>query len=189
LPRPAVFLDREGTLIEHVHYLSDPALVRLLPGSSDALKRLRRAGFARVLVTNQSAIGRGTLTEDRLDQIHTELNRQLATAGTSIDGIYHCPDAPRGDDPTIVETLDRKPGPGMLLRAAADLKLDLSASWMVGDLISDVLAGLNAGCRSILVESGKTSPTEARALALQALVARDLTEATDLILDDQRSQR
>ena len=160
--RPAVFLDRDGTLIEHVHYLSDPALVRLLPGAAEALKRLRRAGFARVLVTNQSAIGRGMLTEERLDQIHTEMNRQLAACGATIDAIYYCPDAPAGDDRTVVENPDRKPGPGMLLRAAADLKLDLGASWMVGDLISDVLAGLNAGCRSILVESGQTSPGRGR---------------------------
>jgi D,D-heptose 1,7-bisphosphate phosphatase len=188
-PRPAVFLDRDGTLIEHVHYLCDPALVRLLPGSSAALRRLRHAGFARVLVTNQSAIGRGMLTEERLDQIHTELNRQLAALGASIDGIYYCPDAPDGDDRTIVKSSDRKPGPGMLLRAAADLNLDLGASWMVGDLISDVLAGLNAGCRSILVQSGQTSAAEADALAVQALIAPDVTGAADLILDDQRAQR
>ena len=103
------------------------------------------------------------LTEERLDQIHTEMNRQLAACGATIDGIYYCPDAPAGDDRTVVENPDRKPGPGMLLRAAADLKLDLGASWMVGDLISDVLAGLNAGCRSILVESGQTLPAEVEA--------------------------
>ena len=92
--RPAVFLDRDGTLIEHVHYLSDPALVRLLPGAAEALRRLRRAGFACVLVTNQSAIGRGMLTEERLDQIHAEMNRQLAAEGATLDAIYYCPDAP-----------------------------------------------------------------------------------------------
>ena len=116
--RPAVFLDRDGTVIEHVHYLSDPALVRLLPGAAEALRRLRRAGFARVLVTNQSAIGRGMLTVERLDQIHAEMDRQLAASGATLDGIYYCPDAPAGDDRTVVEHSDRKPGPGMLLRAA-----------------------------------------------------------------------
>jgi D,D-heptose 1,7-bisphosphate phosphatase len=187
--RPAVFFDRDGTLIEHVHYLSDPALVRLLPGASDALRRLRRAGFARVLITNQSAIGRGLLTEDRLDQIHAELNRQLAAVGASIDAIYYCPDAPGSDDRTIVESSDRKPGPGMLLRAAADLNLDLGASWMVGDLISDVLAGLNAGCRSILVQSGQTTPAEADAPGVPAWITPDVTGATDLILAHQSQQR
>ena len=90
-------------MIEHVHYLSDPALVQLLPGAAEALRRLRRAGFARVLVTNQSAIGRGMLTEERLDEIHTEMNRQLAAQGATLDAIYYCPDAPAGDDRTVVE--------------------------------------------------------------------------------------
>ena len=89
--KPAVFLDRDGTLIEHVHYLSDPASVRLLPGAAEALKKLRRAGFAVVLVTNQSAIGRGMLTEDRLDQIHTEMRRQLAACGATIDAYLLLP--------------------------------------------------------------------------------------------------
>jgi D,D-heptose 1,7-bisphosphate phosphatase len=187
--RRAVFLDRDGTLIEHVHYLSDPALVRLLPGVAEALKRLHRAGFARVLVTNQSAVGRGMLSEDRLDQIHAELDRQLAAQGATIDAIYYCTAAPVGDDPTAVENPDRKPGPGMLLRAAADLKLDLSASWMVGDLISDVLAGLNAGCRSILVLSGQTSAADAEKFAEQALIVPDLTAALDLILEENEAKQ
>ena len=189
LHRPAIFLDRDGTLIEHVHYLSDPALVQLLPGAAEALRRFRRAGFARVLVTNQSAIGRGMLTAERLDQIHTEMNRQLAACGATIDAIYYCPDVPAGDDRTVVENPDRKPGPGMLLRAAADLKLDLGASWMIGDLISDVLAGQNAGCRSILLESGQTAPEEAQTLAGRFLTAPDLAAAADLILADHGERR
>ena len=88
--------------------------------SAEAIKTLRRAGFAVVLVTNQSAIGRGTLTLDRLDQIHTEMRRQLAAHGATIDGIYYCPIAPSGDDRSVIEHPDRKPGPGMLLRAAAE---------------------------------------------------------------------
>jgi mannose-1-phosphate guanylyltransferase len=183
-PRPAVFLDRDGTVIEHVPYLSDPALVRLLPGSAEALVRLRRAGFARVLVTNQSAIGRGMLTEGRLEEIHAEMSRQLAACGATLDAIYYCPAAPSGDDRTTIECPDRKPGPGMLLRAAADLKLDLGASWMIGDLISDVLAGLNAGCRSILVRSGQATADETATLPVPARVAAaaDLAASVDLIL-------
>ena len=183
--RPAIFLDRDGTLIEHVHYLCDPALVQLLPGAAEALKRFRRAGFTRVLVTNQSAIGRGMLTEERLGQIHAEMNRQLAAHGATIDAVYYCPDVPAGDDRTVVENPDRKPGPGMLLRAAADLKLDLETSWMVGDLISDVLAGQNAGCRSILLKSGQTAVGEAQSLAGQFLTAPDLAATVDLILADR----
>ena len=183
--KPAVFLDRDGTLIEHVHYLCDPGEVRILPGAALALKKLRHAGFAVVLVTNQSAIGRGMLTEDRLEQIHTEMRRQLAACGATIDAIYHCPVAPAGDDRSVVEHPDRKPGPGMLLRAADDLELDLAASWMVGDLISDVLAGLNAGCRSILLESDRSRPEDLDALDGRALILPNLEAAAAVILADQ----
>jgi histidinol-phosphate phosphatase family protein len=184
LGQPAIFLDRDGTVIEHVHYLCDPALVRLLPGAAEALRRFRRAGFARVLVTNQSAIGRGMLTTERLAQIHAEMNRQLAAHGATVDAIYYCPDAPVNDDRTMVENPERKPGPGMLLRAAVDLKLDLGASWMIGDLISDVLAGQNAGCRSILLESGQTTPEQVQKLSDRFLTASTLAIAADLILAD-----
>jgi histidinol-phosphate phosphatase family protein len=189
LRRPAIFLDRDGTVIEHVHYLCDPALVRLLPGVAEALRRFRRAGFARVLVTNQSAIGRGMLTAERLDQIHAEMNRQLAAHGATIDAIYYCPDAPSGDDRTLVENPERKPGPGMLLRAAADLKLDLGASWMIGDLVSDVLAGQNAGCRSILLESGQTALEQVQTLSGRFLTASTLATAADLILANHGEAR
>jgi D,D-heptose 1,7-bisphosphate phosphatase len=188
-PRRAVFLDRDGTLIEHVHYLADPAHVRLLPGAAEALKRLGRAGFVRVLVTNQSAIGRGMITEARLHEIHTEMNRQLAEQGTALDAIYYCPDIPAGDDRTKVENPNRKPGPGMLLRAADELALDLTASWMVGDLISDVLAGLGAGCRSVMVASGQTQDINANHLVEiphgRYLTAPDFAYAADLILSDR----
>ncbi len=186
-PRPAVFLDRDGTLIEHVHYLSDPAQVQLLPGAARALTRLRRAGFVCVLVTNQSAIGRGMITEARLREIHLEMNRQLAEQGAALDAIYYCPDAPAGDDRTVIENSRRKPGPGMLFQAATELGLDLNDSWMVGDLISDVLAGLNAGCRSILVASGQTMPSElgAQFSTGSYLTAPDFAAAVEMILDPQ----
>jgi D,D-heptose 1,7-bisphosphate phosphatase len=188
--RPAVFLDRDGTLIEQVHYLSDPGLVRLLPGAGETLRRLREAGFATVLVTNQSAIGRGLLTESRLHLIHDEMNRQLAAEETAIDAIYFCPEAPTAADRTVIEHGDRKPGPGMLLRAAAEMGLDLGASWMVGDMISDVLAGINAGCRgSILVRTGKglSRGEEALGLESQYQVADDLLAAVGLILTNSAS--
>jgi histidinol-phosphate phosphatase family protein len=188
--RPAVFLDRDGTLIEHVHYLADPGHVRLVPGAAEAVARLRRAGFRCVLITNQSAIGRGIIDEPRLHEIHAEMDRQLAACGTAIDGIYFCPDAPSEDDRTVVQNPDRKPGPGMLLRAASELGLDLADSWMVGDLISDVLAGWNAGCRSILVASGQTAyPTgEAEHMHRRYDVVADLAAAADLILDTRGAQ-
>jgi D,D-heptose 1,7-bisphosphate phosphatase len=189
--RPAVFLDRDGTLIEHVHYLSDPGRVRLLPGAAEAIRKLRRAGFACVLITNQSAVGRGMITEARLQEIHAEMDRQLAEQGAALDAIYYCTDVPSGDGRTVVENDNRKPGPGMLRRAAAELGLDLSASWMVGDLISDVLAGLNAGCRSFLVRSGQgaLADPDDPAVAGRCLVLPDFVAASETILQAREKRR
>ncbi|SIN67794.1 D-glycero-D-manno-heptose 1,7-bisphosphate phosphatase [Singulisphaera sp. GP187] len=184
--QPAVFLDRDGTIIEHVHYLSDVLQVRLLPGAAQAIERLRAAGYACVVVTNQSAIGRGMITEAQLGLIHDEMNRQLAAAGTAVDAIEFCPATPGSADRSLIEHIDRKPGPGMLFRATAALGLDLDASWMIGDMLSDVLAGVNAGCRgSILVQTGKgldQAEKENETVAAYH-VTEDLTTAADLILN------
>jgi D-glycero-D-manno-heptose 1,7-bisphosphate phosphatase len=186
-PRPAVFLDRDGTLIEEVHYLSNPARVRVLPGAAGAVRKLRAGGFACVVATNQSAIGRGMITETQLVAIHHEMNRQLAAEGTALDAIYVCPDAPSAadDDPAQVACSDRKPGPGMLLRAARELGLDLAASWSVGDMLRDLQAGHRAGCPgNILVCTGK-GRTQVEALAASGLryhVVANLAAAADLIL-------
>ncbi len=180
--RRAVFLDRDDTLVADVPYLTDPAGLRLLPGAARALVELRRAGFALALATNQSAVGRGLLSEAGLRAIHDELERLLAAEGAALDAIYHCPHAPDGPE---AEHPDRKPRPGMLLRAAEELGLDLSRSWMVGDRISDVLAGLGAGCRGVLVGANAAldqlpTPVDAG----RAFAAADLAAAAALILDD-----
>lgn len=153
--RRAAFLDRDGTLIELVHHLTDPEKVKVLPGAAGAVRELHGLGYAVVLVSNQSAVGRGLMTEARLAEVHAEVVRQLALEGATLDGFYFCPIAPTIADPTVVEHPDRKPGPGMLQRAARELGLELGRSFMVGDTVSDVLAGKNAGCRaSILVRTG-----------------------------------
>jgi D-glycero-D-manno-heptose 1,7-bisphosphate phosphatase len=186
----AVFLDRDGTIIESVHYLSDPDRVRLLDGAAGAIRALKDAGFACVVVSNQSAVGRGMMTVGRLFEVHDAMCRLLAEHGAAPDGFYFCPAVPTTEDRTAIEDPDRKPAPGMLLRAAADLGLDLSRSWMVGDLISDVLAGRNAGCRGgILVRTGLADDDDAaRASAIGHVVA-DLAAAAELILDLDRSGR
>jgi D-glycero-D-manno-heptose 1,7-bisphosphate phosphatase len=186
--RPAVFLDRDGTIIQAVHYLADPALVRLLPGAAEALRRLRDAGYACVVVTNQSAIGRGMLTVEGYHAVHAELERQLAEAGAALDAAYFCPTVPASDDRAAIDDPDRKPGPGMLLRAAAEHGLDLARSWMVGDMVSDVLAGLNAGCRgAIFVTCGQGDVADVQHRE-EVAVAADLAAAADYILlqDDPR---
>jgi len=180
--RPAVFLDRDGTIIEHVHYLADPAQVRLLPDAAGALRRLQGAGYALVVITNQSAIGRGMITVEQYEAVDAKVRRQFLEEGVTFDGAYYCPDVPDVDDPTVVTHLDRKPGPGMLLRASLELGLDPSRSWMVGDMISDVLAGQSAGCQgSLLVRTGKRVADEGPAGVSYSIVD-DLPAAADLIL-------
>ncbi len=187
-PRPAVFLDRDDTVIVDVPYLADPAGIRLLPGAAEALSVLRRAGFALVLATNQSAVGRGLITEARLREIHDELERLLAERGAALDAIRYSTHAPPRGDRLSVEDPDRKPAPGMLLGAARDLGLDLASSWMVGDKITDVLAGLNAGCRSILVGSNATlSELPTPVGPGRAFAAADLAAAASLILQHREA--
>jgi D-glycero-D-manno-heptose 1,7-bisphosphate phosphatase len=178
-----VFFDRDGTLIEDVPYLADPAGVRLLPGTVPALRRLREARWACVVVTNQSGIGRGLITEQRLVEVHAALTRQLEAQGVGLDGIYHCPHAPCTDDKAAIEHPDRKPGPGMLQRAARDLGLDLSRSWILGDQLSDMLAGRNAGCRGgILVRTGHDLAPALAVLGADWPVADDVLAALDRIM-------
>lgn len=153
--KPAIFLDRDGTLIESVHYLNRVDQVKLLPGAGEALSRLSKMGYFLVLVTNQAAIGKGLLTEEGLAEIHAELAHQLARCGALIDAWYHCPEVRTSPDIETIDHPDRKPGPGMLFRAANDHQINLGDSWMAGDTVSDTLAGRNAGCKkTVLVLSG-----------------------------------
>ena len=188
--RPCVFLDRDGTLLEHVHYLKDPKLVRLFPDSAAAIRRLRRHGFACVVVTNQSQIGNNLLTQAQLADIHEEMYRQLVTESAMLDGIYYCPKVGRQRDRTTVEYHDRKPGPGLLLRAAQELGLRLQSSWMIGDMVSDVLAGTNANCcGSILLRNGKQLEPEDWAVARRYPNAHTLTQAVDWVLEHRFSSQ
>lgn len=180
--RPGVFLDRDGTIIRNVHHLACPSGVELLAGAAEALRLLRGAGFACVLVSNQSAVGRGLLSPAGLESIHQELCRQLERNDACLDGWYFCPEVPRSDDRLVIEHVDRKPGPGMLLRAAADLGLDLKRSWMIGDMISDIAAGRNAGCKgSILVRTGEGARASGAA-DLASHVADNVLDAARWIL-------
>ena len=177
----AVFLDRDGTLAAHVHYMRRPEEFRLLPGSGEAIARLNAAGSLVVVVTNQSGIARGYLTEEALGRIHLAMRRELARFGAWVDAIYHCAHHP--DDGCAC----RKPKPGMLLRAAEELSLPLGRCVMVGDKPLDVLAGKAAGMRTVLVRTGAPPPPgEASAPAVQPdLEAGTLTEAVDWIIAQQ----
>jgi D-glycero-D-manno-heptose 1,7-bisphosphate phosphatase len=186
----AVFLDRDGVLIEDVDRLVSPDQVRLLPGAADAVARLKDAGLALVLVTNQPVVARGLCTLEDVDRVHDELDRRLELAGGSaLDARYVCPHHPDADDPRWREACDcRKPRPGMLQRAARELRLDLDRSYMVGDRPSDVAAGIAAGCTTLQVLSGRhadppiVSPEPFDAQAEPAATVADAAAAADWIL-------
>jgi histidinol-phosphate phosphatase family protein len=176
-PRPAVFLDRDGTLIHDRHYLSDPAGVELLPGAGEAVARLNRAGLFVVLVTNQSGIGRGWFSEHDYQAVHRRLLELLAAHGAWLDADYHCPLSPDAPDPGAM----RKPGSGMFLRAAREHGLDLAASWYVGDRARDVAPARELGGRAVLVRGAQTEADAADPARVVAVV-HSLAEAADLIL-------
>ena len=157
-PNKAVFLDRDGTLIVNRHYGSDPDRIELLDGVSDGLRALRGAGYKLVLVSNQSGVARGYFDESAIGKMHDKLQKMLDAHGAALDGLEYCPHHPDGDvAPYAVECACRKPAPGMLRRAARKHGLNLSASWMVGDIAADVEAGRRAGARTVLV-GPETSP-------------------------------
>ena len=183
--RPAVFLDRDGTLTRYAGFVLEPSQLRLESGSVESIVRLRAAGFAVVVVTNQSAIGRGMMTEAQLADVHRELLWQLDAADALIDAIYYCPECPTESNETVVESNDRKPGPGMLLQAADELHLDLAQSWMIGDRMSDVLAGINAGCRgSVRVRTGLEPPSAPATSASDIETVENIVGATDVVLGE-----
>ena len=153
--RRAVFLDRDGTINVEVNFLSKVEEFQFIPGVPRALKGLKDAGFLLVVVTNQSGIGRGYYDEAALESIHSHMHADLAKFGAAIDACYFCPHHPEhalGDYRR--ECGCRKPLPGMLQQAARDLDIDLAASFMVGDKLADVEAGITAGCTALLVLTG-----------------------------------
>jgi D-glycero-D-manno-heptose 1,7-bisphosphate phosphatase len=180
MPREAVFLDRDGTLIEEVHYLSAPEQVRPIPGAADAVRQLNAAGVLVVVVTNQAGVARGYFPERRVAEAHERLSALLAEAGARVDAYFYCPHHPtEGVGAYRAECACRKPKPGMLLTAARELDIDLGRSWMIGDKPDDAEAGLAAGCRTILVRTGhgRALPAEANAVDdLAAAVVRVIRE-------------
>ncbi|MFL6518813.1 MAG: D-glycero-alpha-D-manno-heptose-1,7-bisphosphate 7-phosphatase [Chthoniobacterales bacterium] len=168
---PAVFLDRDGTLMRDVDYCGDPSKVEVYPEAAEALRRLKEKRYKLVIITNQSGIGRGLFTEDEYRAVETEFYRQLGDG--LIDASYHCPDLPTST------SIRRKPGPGMVFEAQQDHRLDLRRSFFIGDKASDIGCGQNAGVRTILVQTGYgTSENNCR----PDWVARDVAHAAEIIL-------
>lgn len=179
MARRAVFIDRDGTLNEESGYLHRAEDCRFIPGAIEAVALLNAAGFLVVVVTNQSGIARGYYTEADLETLHVYMAAELAAGGARIDGWYFCPHHPEFS--AAADCACRKPLPGMLQHAAAELDIDLASSWMVGDKVADIEAGRAAGCTPILVLTGYGA-AEAGAVDSMVAVCADLNAAARRII-------
>ncbi len=177
--KAAIFLDRDGVVIEEVDYLTRPDQLKLIPGSARAIARLRRAGLKVVLVTNQSGVARGYLTLQTLRAVHRLLSRQLKAQGTKLDGLYFCPHLPVQAGGKGCSC--RKPGLGMIKKAQKHFHLDLSRSYFVGDTTTDTLTAQRAGCTAVLVRTGKAGRDRVYS-AKPHKICKDLAAAADWII-------
>jgi histidinol-phosphate phosphatase family protein len=173
MKKKAVFLDRDGTIIVDKHYLNDPSGVEFLPHAIEGLRDLKKNNFLLVVVTNQSGVARGLIEESNIAKIHQRMQDLLKPQQLQIDAFYYSPHAADSNHPL------RKPNPGMLIQAAKDFRLDLDASFMIGDKLIDVEAGHRAGARSILISAAHDEETLG---ADPDFFAAHLKQAADWIL-------
>ncbi len=188
----AIFLDRDDTLIEDPGYINDPDQVKLIEGVPEALIELKTLGYKLVVVTNQSAVARGIVTEKVLADIHERLKQLLAEKNAYLDDIYYCPYHPEGVVPKYrKESNYRKPNPGMLLEAADDMNINLGESWCVGNSGSDVEAGQRAGCKTVLLEPPSRQRDGASPVVADGITADynavNMKEAVNIIKKHLRS--
>jgi D-glycero-D-manno-heptose 1,7-bisphosphate phosphatase len=186
----AVFIDRDGTISEEVGYINHPARFRVFPYSAAAIKLLNEAGWLAILVTNQAGVARGYFTEEMIHTVHNQLEHNLKEAGARLDAIYYCAHHPSvGAPPYRFECDCRKPKPGLILRAAKELNVDLGQSWMIGDRYSDIELARNAGVNSGFVLSGygrgEWQHQRSAWKHEPDIVAEDLLEAVQTIVDQK----
>lgn len=188
--RPAVFFDRDGTLNEEVDFLRSPEELRLIPGAARAVHSVNAVGMRTCIISNQSGIARGFLTEADLIPIHAKLEHELSIEGARIDAIYYCPHHPtEGLPPYNVTCECRKPRPGMLRRAERELSVDLTRSYVIGDRTVDIRVGQAVGGRGILVLTGYgvTAREECRQEGIiPDFIAASVVEAVDFVLVDRK---
>jgi D-glycero-D-manno-heptose 1,7-bisphosphate phosphatase len=182
--RPAVFLDRDGTIAEEVGYLNHASRFRMFPFAGSAIRKLNEAGLPAIVITNQSGVGRGYFPESLVHQVHEQMTRELSASGARVNAIYYCPHT------SAVACDCRKPRTGMLERSAVEHALDLKRSFVVGDRHGDVVLAHNAGARSILVRTGygegELAWHAAQWTKQPHFIAATLTEAVDWILEQPR---
>ncbi len=184
----AIFLDRDDTLIDDPGYINSPDQVKLLDGAAKALEELSDMGYKLVIISNQSAVARGIVTEKTLAKIHERLEQLLIEKGVRLDGIYYCPYHVDGViEKYRKESENRKPNPGMILKAAEDLDIDCDTSWMIGDKDHDVESGLRAGCKTILLDHPVHDKKMVKIKSKPHYKAVNMKEAVNIIKKDIRS--
>ncbi|MBW4582121.1 MAG: HAD family hydrolase [Tildeniella nuda ZEHNDER 1965/U140] len=178
----AVFLDKDGTLIEDVPYNVDPQRIRLTVGAGDGLRQVQQLGYQLIVISNQSGVARGYFPESALTAVEARLQELLEPFDVLLDGFYYCPHHPDG---TVMEYAIachcRKPEPGLLLQAAGDRAIDLTQSWFVGDILNDVEAGRRVGCQTILINNGNETEWLLSSERVPHFLAKDLAEAAHII--------
>jgi D,D-heptose 1,7-bisphosphate phosphatase len=194
----AIFFDRDGTLIEDVNHLTEKEQVRIIATAFEAVRRANQAGLQAVVITNQSVVARGYLSEAALELIHEDLRLRFEKGGARLDAFYYCPHHPdQGTGALTVDCNCRKPRPGMLLQASEEMGLDLRGSVMIGDTLSDVEAGHRAGTRSVLVKTGHGARIAAELsdsrdtlnpLAYPDWIASDILQAVNWSLEKIREE-
>lgn len=182
--RKAVFLDKDGTLVEDVPYNVDPAKIRFTQRAFEALRQLQENDFLLIVVTNQSGVALGYFKEEELQIVEVSLRATLQTQHVQLNGFYYCPHAPTRTSEAGCSC--RKPAPGLLVQAAQELSIHLAASWMIGDILNDVEAGHRAGCKAILIENGNETEWELNKFRTPDYTVKDLKEAADIICTQEK---
>jgi D,D-heptose 1,7-bisphosphate phosphatase len=178
----AVFLDKDGTLIEDVPYNVNPDRMVLTPGAEEGLRSLHQAGYQLIVISNQSGVARGYFPETALKPVENHLRKLLADVGVPLAGFYYCPHYPGGVISSYAIACDcRKPQPGLLKQAAREHGIDLTQSWFIGDILNDVEAGRSANCRTILIDNGNETEWELSRDRLPHHVVSELAEAAKII--------
>jgi D,D-heptose 1,7-bisphosphate phosphatase len=180
--RPAIFLDRDGTIIHQVELLHKPSQIKIFPTAAAAIKAFNRMGYLVVVVTNQPVIARGIIGPKEVDHIHAVLIDRLGKKGATIDGVYYCPHHPQADVKKYRMVCKcRKPAPGMILQAAKEHGIDLRKSFFIGDSTQDVLAGNRAKVRTILVRTGHGGKDPWQHEGKPDFIVRDMLAAARII--------
>ncbi|MFL9912747.1 D-glycero-alpha-D-manno-heptose-1,7-bisphosphate 7-phosphatase [Paraburkholderia sp. RL17-337-BIB-A] len=181
--QPAVFFDKDGTLLDDVPYNVDPSLMRFGPGARQALTLLAAHPFALFVISNQSGVALGRFEHSALTEVEAQLHRLFAGCGATLSGVYWCPHHPHGGVARYAAMCGcRKPAPGLLLRAAQEHRLDLAQSWFIGDILDDVEAGNRAGCRTVLLDNGNETEWLSGAQRVPSARAADLHAAARIVV-------